>query len=263
MATLISVHLTFFFDRADFMYMAPPFIAYYGAATNNLSTLGIAVEQSGLYRQILQTNDSYNNVGAWEHIINQVNGTGATDTGIWSTGNGWAAAGMVHILATVIKAPIACDNPDWQSDAIEQLSEYIREILDAAIYSVPDDNEPGLLRNYWNLDDTGHIYGETSGTSLLASVAYRMAVMLRNLGSWEFRKYVRWADSVRFTLGGSDINGTHVTSNGTVTPSVNPLNWYDTVPYTAGSPEGQNFVVLMYAAWRDCVLAGVCGYDQY
>lgn len=24
------------------------------------------------------------------------------------------------------------------------------------------------------------------------------------------------------------------------------------------SPEGNNFVVLMYTAWRDCVFAGLC-----
>lgn len=72
-------------------------------------------------------------------------------------------------------------------------------------------------------------------------------------------KYVQWADDIRITLGGNDADGNpHVTSNGTVTPSVNPLDWTDTTPYTAGSPEGQNFVVLMYAAWRDCILASIC-----
>lgn len=241
-----------FFDRADFMYMAPPFIAYYGAATNNLSTLNVAVEQSELYRQILQTNNTWN-TGAWEHIINQVNGTGATDLGVWSTGNGWAAAGMTRVLATVMNAPIANENGDWQDDAISKLSGYIQEILDAAIWSNTD---RGLLRNYWSKA----IYGETSGASLLASVAYRMAVLQPDYSCWlKIRRYVEWADDVRYLLGGTDVDGNpHVTWNGTVTPSVNPLNWYDAVPYTAGSPEGQNFVVLMYAAWRDCVRAGVC-----
>ena len=237
------------------MYMAPPFIAYYGAATNNLSTLNIAVEQCELYRQILQTNSTWN-TGAWEHIINQVNGTGATDLGVWSTGNGWAAAGMTRVLATVMNAPIANQNGDWQEDAVSKLSGYIQEILDRAMWSNTD---RGLLRNYWNKP----IYGETSGTSLLASVAYRMAVLQPDFSSWrKVRRYVEWADDVRYLLGGSDVNGNpHVTWNGTVTPAVNPLNWYDTVGYTAGSPEGQNFVVLMYAAWRDCVQAGVCYLD--
>ena len=40
------------------------------------------------------------------------------------------------------------------------------------------------------------------------------------------------------------------------TPAMNPLNWHDTTPYTSGSPEGQD---LVFAAWRDCVYAEVCG----
>ncbi|KAJ7132463.1 hypothetical protein C8R44DRAFT_731133 [Mycena epipterygia] len=62
---------------------------------------------------------------------------------------------------------------------------------------------------------------------------------------------------IRGVLGGVDAAGNpHVTSEGIVTPAVNPLGWSDTAPWTAGSPEGNNFVVLMYAAWRDCIYAG-------
>ncbi|KAF8623003.1 hypothetical protein AX15_006595 [Amanita polypyramis BW_CC] len=239
---------------ADFMYMAPPFIAYYGAATDDLYLLQQAVNQSGLQRQILRTNNTVLD-GAWTHIL----GPASTDPGVWSTGNAWAAAGMTRILATVQKAPIAKANPNWQTNAVRRLSGYIQEILDVAIES-PDDD--GLLLNYWddelNLD--GHGCGEISGTSLLAAVAYRMAVLKHEgLSRAKAQVYVAWADGIRKTLGGTDSDGNlHVTSNGTVTPAVNPLNWYDTVPYTAGSPEGQNFVVLMYAAWRDCVWANIC-----
>ncbi|KAL0571591.1 hypothetical protein V5O48_010371 [Marasmius crinis-equi] len=38
---------------ADFTYMAPPSIAYYGVITNNLSLLQQSVDQCRLYRQIL------------------------------------------------------------------------------------------------------------------------------------------------------------------------------------------------------------------
>lgn len=234
------------------MYMAPPFIAYYGAATNNLTILQQAVDQSRLYRQILAyANDPLK--GAWMHII----GPQSEDNGLWSTGNGWAAAGMTRVLAAVLKAPIAQSNPAWQQQVVSQLSSYIQEILDAAIMSGFD---CGLLHNYWNPDQgANHTYGETSGTSLLASVAYRMAVLPVGLPDEKVLIYSTWADAIRYVLGGTDVEGNpHVTSNGTVTPSVNPLDWQSTVPYTAGSPEGQNFVVLMYAAWRDCVRAGIC-----
>ncbi|KAG6807384.1 hypothetical protein H0H93_001641, partial [Arthromyces matolae] len=73
---------------ADFMYMAPPFIAYYAADTNDASLLQESVNQCSLYRQILQSNTTASYHGVWEHII----GPQSQDTGIWSTGNGWAAA---------------------------------------------------------------------------------------------------------------------------------------------------------------------------
>jgi hypothetical protein len=114
-----------------------------------------------------------------------------------------------------------------------------------------------LLRN--DLNDTagdGHGFGEISGLSAIAATTYRMAI----LKPAEFgAMYIAWADGIRTVLGGYDADGNaHVTTNGMVTPAVNPYDWQGTTPYAAGSPEGNNFVVLMYAAWRDCVAAGIC-----
>ena len=232
--------------------MAPPFIAYYGAAHNDFGLLVEAVNQVQRYWQVLHSNGT--NAGAWEHIVGPV----SPDPGIWSTGNAWAAAGMARVLATVVKAPVCNQDRGWKKWAIGELSTLIQGILDAAMRS-PTQN--GLLINYWNdasnKDHRG--YGEISGTSLLASVAYRMAVLKPDgLPGWKATAYVKWADQVRSTLGGKDAKGPHITADGTATPAVNPLNWFDTKPWTTGSPEGNNFVVLLYAAWRDCVWAGVC-----
>ncbi|KAJ7579268.1 Six-hairpin glycosidase-like protein [Mycena floridula] len=238
---------------ADFMYMAPPFIAFYAADKNNATLLYEAVNQCALYRQILQSNSTDSRYqGLWQHII----GTESTDKGLWSTGNSWAAAGMSRVLATVIKAPVA-QNATWQADAISNLNTWIKEILDGAMRCTLDD---GLLRNY--LDDTTgpNGFGEISGSSMLANVAYRMAVISPDqFGS----SYVQWADQIRSTLGSNDSSGNpHITSQGIATPAVNPLAWHDTKPFTTGSPEGQSFVVLMYSAWRDCITAGICTADD-
>lgn len=243
---------------ADWMYMAPPFIAFYAADTHNASLLQTAYVQCGLQREVLlflsdsatpsPAGTSLSN-GSWEHII----GPQSADHGLWSTGNAWAAAGMTRVLATVIKAPVA-RIADWRDDAISDLTSWIQEILDGAIQSPADG---GLLRNYLN-DTTGdgHGFGEISGSSMLAAVAYRMAVLAPETIGHE---YVKWADDIRKVLGGTDALGApHVTANGTVTPAVNPLGWSDTKPFTAGSPEGNNFVVLLYAAWRDCIYARIC-----
>jgi rhamnogalacturonyl hydrolase YesR len=224
--------------------MAPPFLAYYAVATSNASLLSQVVQLCGKYRQVLRANITGISEGTWEHII----GPPSQDTGLWSTGNGWAAAGMARVLAVVLKTPVVPSHT-WRSTATATLTGYIKEIIDGAMSS-PTNN--GLLRNYLNDTTTdGHGFGETSGTSLLASVAYRMAVLSPSVFTG---LYVRWADGLRGTLG----NGKHVSTNGTVYPAVNPLDWYDTTPITYGSPEGNNFVVLMYAAWRDCVQAGIC-----
>ncbi|KAF8970087.1 hypothetical protein BDZ97DRAFT_1791881 [Flammula alnicola] len=259
---------------ADFVYMAPPFLAYYGVATNNASVLHTAVEQCLLYRQILIANTTVSSAspptthptpayGLWTHILGPVN----FDPGLWSTGNAWAAAGTMRVLATLVKAPSSLFKSEgsstlasttWKIQATASLVHSIREILDGAIRAPADG---GLLRNY--LDDTTW-FGETSGSALLASVAYRLATLSSSrfsllgsasLSKAEVQDYVAWAERIRATFG----TDSHITTNGTATPAVNPLGWGDRAPYTAGSPEGQNFVVLMYAAWRDCVRAGVMG----
>jgi hypothetical protein len=251
--------------------MAPPFLAYYGVATNNASYLQDAVNQCLLYREILQANTSSSpasppNTHAllasdlWTHILGPVN----TDPGIWSTGNAWAAAGMMRVLATLVKAPHSLfhsggyyPNLAWKKHATAKLVNAIREILDASMRLPADD---GLLRNY--LDDPTW-FGETSGSALLASVAYRLATLsstssllgTSRLSFSDCQNYIQWAEQMRRTFG----SGGHVTDGGIATPAVNPLGWGDREQYTKGSPEGQNFVILMYAAWRDCVKAKVSG----
>jgi rhamnogalacturonyl hydrolase YesR len=81
---------------SDFIYMAPPFIAYYGAlecGSRGKSLLQTAYEQVKLYREVLFDQD----VGLWRHIAL---GHGIDPTH-WATGNAWAAAGMLRVLATI------------------------------------------------------------------------------------------------------------------------------------------------------------------
>ncbi|KAJ6580863.1 hypothetical protein B0H19DRAFT_1112638 [Mycena capillaripes] len=219
--------------------MAPPFMAYYAADSGNATLLQDTYKQCGLYRAVLQSPGG----GLWAHIV----GPQAADPGHWATGNGWAVAGMARVLATLLRAPAAQGTP-WLAGAVADLSAWIKEILDAA-RAVPPDG--GLVRNYIDDASSAHGFGEIAGSALLASVAYRMAVLQSSVFDGA---YVAWADGIRGELGRDG----HVTESGVVTPAVNPYDWQDTMPDTAGSPEGQAMVVLMYAGWRDCVVAGVC-----
>ncbi|KAI5837389.1 Six-hairpin glycosidase-like protein [Morchella snyderi] len=216
---------------ADFVYMAPPFMAYYAVATNNATLLKESVRQARLYREVLIKED-----GLWTHII----GPQSADNGSWSTGNGWAAAGMTRVLATVMKAPIS---KGWTSE-IAELKREIKEILDAVMTVGLTEN--GLLRNY--LTDATW-FGEVSGTAILTAVAYRMHVIdSKTFGS----KYRKWADAGRATIA------TCVDANGILGPAINPLWWGDRNPVYTGSPEGNSFAVLLAAAYRDCVQSGKC-----
>jgi rhamnogalacturonyl hydrolase YesR len=117
---------------ADFMYMAPPFLAYYAVATKNESLLRMTIAQCGLYRQILQANMSNTNQsefqGVWEHII----GPNDYQPGLWSTGNGWAAAGMTRVLAATLKWGPSSTWIDEQA----LLTAWIREITAISLTTV-------------------------------------------------------------------------------------------------------------------------------
>ena len=140
---------------------------------------------------------------------------------------------------------------------MEGLTGYIKEILDGAMSSPMS---LGLLRNYLNdTSDDGQGFPEILGSTLLASVAYRMAVLRPDVfasspssnssnstSSNSNSTYIFWADNIRAVLGAYDASGKpHITITGIATPAVDPLTWHDTTPYTSRSPEGRTFVVLM------------------
>ncbi|KAF7301618.1 hypothetical protein MIND_00727300 [Mycena indigotica] len=216
---------------ADFIYMVPPFLAYAAADLDDTDLLFEAYRQCGLYREILRPPTG---PGVWQHII----GPEHQDVWPWSTGNAWAAAGMVRVLATISKSP----RVNWTQDAIENLSVWILEIIDGAMSFT---KEEGLVRNY--LEDG---FGEVAGSCLFAAAIYRMAVLQPEVP--RNGEHIIWADAIRATMA------LHITSGGIATPAVNPMNPTDPKPLFTGSPEGNSFVVLMYAAWRDCVLVGIC-----
>lgn len=68
-----------YFPRSDFVYMVPPFLAYYGVMTNNKSAVSESYNQIRLYRQYLRDQNASN---LWKHMAFGSN----QDTGHWSTG---------------------------------------------------------------------------------------------------------------------------------------------------------------------------------
>jgi hypothetical protein len=66
--------------RSDFVYMVPPFLAYYGMISENQTLLSEAYNQISLYRTYLRDSNANN---LWYHIVGGVSGA---DLGHWATG---------------------------------------------------------------------------------------------------------------------------------------------------------------------------------
>ncbi|PVG04136.1 Six-hairpin glycosidase [Serendipita vermifera] len=204
----------------DFVYMGPPFIAYYGALTSNITLLREAKNQIGHYREVLRDT---NNTGLWHHIL-----LGSwNEPSHWGTGNAWAAAGTTRVLQTLLKSHHA---PQLVGDMWE-LAGWAKEIICAAwVYQKPN----GTLFNHPDEDD----WPESAWTTLLASATYRLAVMTGD------ETYIPNAARAFKYIG------TQIANDGTLQNVVDPFEWRQ---QGTQSPEGQAFVLLLQSAWRDYV----------
>ncbi|GAA5889729.1 hypothetical protein JCM6882_004302 [Rhodosporidiobolus microsporus] len=212
---------------ADFMYMVPPLLAYYGVATSNADLVREAYTQCRLYRQYLK-----GSTGAWKHIV-----LGDwQDNGLWNTGNGWAAAGMTRVYATIVNSEF---NSTFADEAAN-LVEWTNEILTAAFYNLKSD---GLLPNYYD-SASGSSFSDGSGSALLAATAYRLAQLNSTAVP---RNTMQHAATIR-----AAVNSKVSTSTGWLAPVVNPLSFKD---QSSTSPEGEAFVLLLHSAWRDYLAA--------
>lgn len=103
--------------------MGPPFLAYYGAVLKKIHLLQEAYDQCRLYREALILDGPTGNL--WGHIYLE-DEQKWNDTGLWATGNAWAALGMIQVAATLKQSPSASQF----TDQIRNLASWTKEILD-------------------------------------------------------------------------------------------------------------------------------------
>ncbi|ORX39444.1 Six-hairpin glycosidase-like protein [Kockovaella imperatae] len=211
---------------SDSVYMVPPFLAYYGVLHNNQSLIQEAYTQCSLYRQALKTDNNL-----WMHIVD---GSGFLDYGCWATGNGWAAAGMLRVLATIKYSQFSSAMQQQQSD----LQSWIEEILTAASGYI---SKNGLLHNYIN--DTG-TFEDAASSALFAATGYRLSTIgLTNA-------HVNMSSQLLSAVSSK------VNSTGFVTQVVDPLSFGE---QGKASPEAQSFLIMAYAAFNDWNSTGRAG----
>jgi len=203
----------------DFIYMAPPFIAYYGALTNNASLLLQAKQQYGSYRDIMRDAKADN---LWHHIL-----LGSpSDSSLWGTGMAWAAAGGTRVLQTMAKSKCARSliGDMWG------LAGWITEMMTGVWKH--QDHTGGIRNRVNNATD----FLDSSSTALFAAATYRLAVLTGD------------CDMVSNAEKAFDYIATKIASDGTLQQTVDPFHW-DILG--TQSPEGQAFVLLLQAAYRD------------
>ncbi|TFK62615.1 hypothetical protein BDN72DRAFT_848456 [Pluteus cervinus] len=230
---------------SDFISMVPPFLAYYGVLTKNRTLLLEAHNQISLYRKYLRDDKAQ---GLWRHVLL---GNDFSDEGHWATGNGWAAAGMLRVLATIQNSEFANTFKNEQGDLISWVHE-----IHTAMYAQLDRNVL-LFTNYPDQPVTasGNFY-DAASTALLASTVYRLSLLTSSPFitdtsiSKPIHTHLPLAEKSRKALAAPAPNGTHqyFTSDGWLTPVVNPDSF---TQKGSDSPEGQAFVVMMQASWND------------
>lgn len=97
---------------------------------------------------------------------------------------------------------------------------------------------------------TSNSFPEAAGTAALAASVYRLAVLAPE--SFATSRYIGAADAWRKAVVKT------VAASGQLAPVVNPYSYTQNSAYGSPSPEAQDFAVLLYAAYRDCICAGKC-----
>lgn len=242
---------------ADFVYMLPPFLAYAAVTFYDVRLLHEAFKQCELYRELLIDDDQNSQTrGLWRHIKGEMN----EDKGFWSTSCGWAAAGMARVLVVLVHFPAPdLRQSEFQGDlegADEKLTSWIIEILDGAMRTDDGGDGTGLLRNY--LAHEPSYFPETAGTALLASVVYRMTALAPSVFHLQ-STYVKWAEEKRKAVAKCVDE-----ESGISWPTCQSTDHKQRTPLEKGeiNPEGQCFLVMLGAAWRDWRKSERLGFDS-
>jgi hypothetical protein len=203
---------------------------------------------------------------------------------ICNAGNAWAAAGMLRVLGTFKRSVYAQnfqnqinDLGSWVSEIHSGMYPYlVRNPIHPPTHPRPFAYRPmqqpnGLFKNYVDeFNSSNNNFDDASSSALLAATVYHLALLTGN------KTFIPQAERTRAALFAT--NGTSAPSSPSPSPSPSPSStsssnsssafahtphfttagWLSPVvdPLNVGSegsqsPEGQAFVLMLYAAWRD------------
>lgn len=197
-----------------------------------------AYVQISLYRSALFDAD----VSLWRHIYpNTTDSPGyITDPYHWSTGNGWAAAGMLRVLATIKNSAFASQFQKEMAD----LDDWIIEVHTGMSNHLPTS---GIFFNYADqrqaVTDDAPSFPDAASTALFASTVYRH-IVLSNPPNYS--RILAAAEAARNALYSND-GQMHFDGNGWLMPVVDPAAFLN---QGSMSPEAQCFVLQLQNNWQ-------------
>lgn len=212
---------------ADFMTMAPPFISYYGAITKNKAYVLEGYTQLSAYRDILFDND----VGLMHHIL--LGSESVQDEGHWGTGNGWAVTGMLRVLRIIQLSDYAAEFQSEQNDLVQWASGILNNVWKFQQSS-------GAILNYIDASPSS-TFEDASSTALLAAATFRLASITFGTSNAPSVNVAAAAQARAWVIS-------QLGSDGWLKGVVNPYDWHEE---GSRSPEGQSFVIMLQAAYRD------------
>jgi rhamnogalacturonyl hydrolase YesR len=214
-----------------------PFLAYYGVVYEDSESISEAVRQIEHHRDVLMIPDG-SGKGMWKNLEGPPR---FADARPWSVSNAVAAFGMAQVRSIIAAWPKS--NSSMRAK-VDSLDKYVFEILTAAVSD--HDKESGLLHEQLG-DETSSLM--SSSTALFAAIVYRMASI--NADVFARNELLQWAHNARRTLSKS------IGSDGALDRSPGSVG---TKPHgkTAVDPEAQSYLLMLAAAWRDCVCNGMC-----
>ncbi|KAF8598757.1 Six-hairpin glycosidase [Ceratobasidium sp. AG-I] len=214
---------------SDSVYMVPPFLAYFGALHEDAGVMRAAYDQVRWYRELLFDGS----VGLWRHIVL---GNGE-DLGHWATGNAWAAAGIMRVIATISSSSLSSQFEVEQAN----LEGWALEIVQN-IWKYQQTN--GTLLNYATIPTS---FADSASTALMASATYRLAShLLTSPSPASFPQNLTAALSAASKA--RTLVSRSIDPNGWLVNVVDPWNY----PLQGNrSAEGQAFVLSLEAAYRD------------
>ena len=226
---------------SDQTYMGPPFLAHYALITNNNTLFNMSFDQlEGVHNGLLLRDGA--GKGLWGHIVDYSNPSAPRwiDERAWLTGNGWAAAGLLRVMAASMHSS---DNSIKQRG--QALGSMVDSIFDTA-YTFIDQNT-GLFHNVVN--DT-RTFLDGSGSALMAYAVFRYGSMVPSK-----RDHVSMAEKTYQTLQKS------LDPYGSYTNNILTVNELSTASPGPTSTESLAFLAMLASARRDYYAGNVTGSD--